>query len=140
MAHRNARLTVYGRTLLVERVINDRRPVAHVAAELGISRATGYKWIARYRAEGPLGLRDRPSRAHHIARRTSPGLEQRILQLRRDRKLGPHRIGSLLGLAASTVHAVLARHNMSRLAWMDRPTGQPIRRYERERPGELIHV
>lgn len=63
-----------------------------------------------------------------------------MLGLRRDRKLGPHRIGPLLGLAPSTVHAVLARHGMSRLAWMDRPTGQVIRRYERQRPGELVHV
>lgn len=75
MVHRNARLTVHGRALLVERVINDRRPVAHVAAELGISRATGYKWIARYRAEGPPGLLDRSSRAHRIPHRTSPELE-----------------------------------------------------------------
>lgn len=140
MAHRNARLTEHGRKLLVERVIDHRRPVAHVAAELGISRATGHKWIARYRAEGEAGLRDRSSRAHRIPGRTRPELEQQVLALRRERKLGPHRIGPLLGLPASTVHAILTRHQMSRLAWMDRPTGQVIRRYERERPGELVHV
>ena len=139
MAHRNARLTVHGRTVLVERV-RSGRPVAHVAAELGISRATGYKWWARYRAEGPSGLADRSSRAHRIPHRTSLDLQDRVLALRRERKLGPHRIAALVGLPASTVHAVLARHHMSRLAWMDRPTGQVIRRYERDRPGELIHV
>lgn len=140
MAHGNARLTVHGRTVLIERVLRDRRPVAHVAAELGISRATGYKWVARYRAEGPAGLVDRSSRAHRIPARTSPELELRVLALRRERKLGPHRIAPLVGLPASTVHAVLARHGVSRLAWMDRPSGQVIRRYERDRPGELIHV
>jgi transposase InsO family protein len=139
VVHRNARLTVHGRTVLIERVLSGR-PVAHVAAELGISRATGYKWWARYRTEGLAGLADRSSRAHRIPRRTSAERERQVLALRRERKLGPHRIGPLLGMPASTVHAVLTRHGMSRLAWMDRPTGQVIRRYERDRPGELIHV
>jgi transposase InsO family protein len=67
-------------------------------------------------------------------------LEEQVCRLRRDRKLGPARIGPILGLAPSTVHRVLARHGLSRLAWLDRPTGQVIRRYERDRPGELIHV
>ncbi|RUQ02224.1 hypothetical protein D8M34_18340 [Microbacterium sp. HSID17254] len=140
VAHRNARLTLHGRTLLIERVLKQGRPVAHVAAELGISRATGYKWLARYRAEGPTGLLDRSSRAHHIPSPPSPPPEQQVLTLRRDCKLGPHRIGPLVGLSPSTVRAVLTRHSMSRLAWMDRPTGEVIRRYERERPGELVHV
>ena len=139
MAHRNARLTVHGRTLLVERV-RTGRPVAHVAAELGVSRATGYKWWRRWRTEGPAGLADRSSRAHRIPHRTPPTVETQVLALRRERKLGPARIGPLLGLPASTVHAVLTRHGLSRLAWMDRPTGQVIRRYERDRPGELVHV
>lgn len=115
-------------------------PVAHVAAELGIARATGYKWWARYRAEGPAGLIDRPSHAHHIPSGTTPELDARGLQLRRERKLGPRRIASLVGLPASTVHAVPVRHGVSRLAWMGRPTGQVIRRYERAHPGELVHV
>ena len=63
-----------------------------------------------------------------------------MLALRAGRKLGPARIGPLVGLPASTVHAVLRRHGMHRLAWLDRPTGQLIRRYERARPGELLHV
>ncbi|TCK27646.1 IS481 family transposase [Pseudonocardia endophytica] len=139
MAHRNARLTVHGRMLLVERV-RSGRPVAHVAAELGVSRATGYKWWGRYRREGPAGLADRSSRPHRVPARTSAPLETLIVGLRRERKLGPHRIGPLVGLAASTVHAVLVRRGLSRLAWVDRPTGQVIRRYERDRPGELVHV
>jgi transposase InsO family protein len=72
--------------------------------------------------------------------KTSAALEAEVLALRATRKLGPARIGSLLGLAPSTVHAVLRRHGMHRLGWLDRPTGQLVRRYERARPGELVHV
>jgi transposase InsO family protein len=139
MSHRNARLTVHGRRLLVSRVIDEGRPVAHVVAELGCSRATGYKWLARWRAEGEAGLVDRPPIAHRRPHQTSPELEARICVLRQTRKLGPRRIGAILGVAASTVYAVLRRHGLHRLAWLDRPTGQVVR-YERARPGELVHV
>src|SRR3569833_2001601 len=134
MAHRNARLTLHGRRLLVQRVVADGRPVAHVVKELGCSRATGYKWLARWRAEGDAGLRDRPSTAHRLPGKTSPEREARVCALRTQLKRGPRRLAPLLGLPASTVHAGLPR-----LAWLDRPTGQPIRRYERDRPGELVH-
>ncbi|WP_030574891.1 IS481 family transposase [Streptomyces aureocirculatus] len=139
MSHRNARLTVFGRRLLVERVVSGR-PVAHVAAETGISRATAHKWIRRWRAEGQAGLHDRSSRPHSTPHRTPPAIEARVCDLRRDRKLGPARIGPILGLPASTVHRILTRHHLHRLTWLDRPTGTVIRRYERDRPGELIHV
>ncbi|MFI8266777.1 IS481 family transposase [Streptomyces sp. NPDC085665] len=139
MSHRNARLTVFGRRLLVERV-RSGRPVAHVAAEMGVSRATAHKWIRRWRAEGEAGLHDRSSRPAKTPHRTSADVEARVCRLRRDRKLGPARIGSVLGLPASTVHRILRRHGLHRLAWLDRPTGQPVRRYERARPGELVHV
>lgn len=139
MSHRNARLTVHGRRLLVERVCSGR-PVAHVAAEMGISRATAYKWVRRWRAEGEPGLADRSSRPLTTPHRTPAAMEARVCDLRRSRKLGPARIGPVLGLPASTVHRILTRHRLNRLAWMDRPTGTVIRRYERERPGELVHV
>ncbi|MFF1282975.1 leucine zipper domain-containing protein, partial [Streptomyces sp. NPDC058299] len=139
MSHRNARLTVHGRRLLVERV-SGGRPVAHVAAEMGVSRATAHKWIRRWRAEGEPGLYDRSSRPLTTPHRTAAGVEARVCRLRQDRKLGPARLGPVLGLPASTVHRILTRHGLNRLAHMDRPTGQPIRRYERDRPGELIHV
>lgn len=139
MSHRNARLTVHGRRLLVERVLAGR-PVAHVAHEMGVSRATGYKWLARYRAEGNAGLADRPSRPYTSPARTPVETEQAVIALRRERKLGPARIGPILELAPSTVHRVLTRHGLNRLAWTDRPTGGVIRRYERAAPGELIHV
>jgi transposase InsO family protein len=137
--HRNAPLTPLGRRMLVERVLGGR-PVAHVAHEMGISRPTAYKWLRRYLSEGSEGLRDRSSRPHRSPRRCSSELEWRIVDLRRRRKAGPWRIGEELGVAPSTVHRVLVRHGISRLAWMDRPTGRVIRRYERSRPGELVHV
>ena len=139
MSHRNARLTVFGRRLLVERVLSGR-PVAHVAAEMGVSRPTAHKWVRRWREEGDAGLHDRSSRPHRTPHRTPADIEARVCDLRQARKLGPARIGPVLGLPASTVHRILTRHGLNRLAWLDRPTGTVIRRYERERPGELIHV
>ncbi|WP_106403729.1 helix-turn-helix domain-containing protein [Actinocorallia populi] len=135
MSHRNARLTVHGRRLLIERVASGR-PVAHVAAEMGISRQTAHKWVARWRAEGPAGLHDRPSRPHATPHRTPAEVEEQVCRLRTGRKLGSARIGPILGLPASTVHRILCRHGLNRLSFMDRPTGQVIRRY----PGELVHV
>ncbi|MFD0026633.1 IS481 family transposase, partial [Streptomyces sp. NPDC058382] len=139
MSHRNARLTVHGRRILVERVLAGR-PVAHVAAEMGISRPTAHKWVRRWRAEGEAGLHDRSSRPRTTPHRTAPGTEAAVCDLRQARKLGPARIGPILGLPASTVHRILARHSLNRLSWLDRPTGEPIRRYEHSRPGELVHV
>ena len=139
MSHRNARLTVHGRRLLVERV-QSGRPVAHVAAEMGVSRATAHKWVRRWRQEGEAGLADRPSRPHSTPHRTPADVEAKVCELRTARKLGPARIGPILDLPPSTVHRVLVRHGLNRLAHMDRPTGTVIRRYERERPGELVHV
>ena len=123
-------LSVYGRWLLVQRVMSGR-PVAHVAAELGVSRATGYKWWRRWQQEGMAGLHSRSSRPHASPTRTPDDVEQRVLTLRRERRLGPARIAGILGLAPSTVHRILTRHRMPRLAWLDRPTGTPVR-YERD--------
>jgi transposase InsO family protein len=115
-------------------------PVNEIAAQMGVSRTTVYKWWARWRAEGAGGLRDRSSRPHHSPQRTPAGLERRIEQLRSTRKLGPARIGAIVGMHASTVHRVLARQGLARLSWFDRPTGRVVRRIETNRPGELVHV
>ena len=96
-----------------------------------MARATVYKWLHRYQAEGQAGLRDRSSRPHRSPRKVAPALERRVLGLRRSRKLGPHRLAGILGVPRSTCYAVLRRHGLQRLAWMDRPTGEPIRRCER---------
>jgi hypothetical protein len=137
--HANARLTPTGRLTLCLR-IEAGRPVAHVAPEMGISRTTGYKWWKRFCQEGIEGLVDRSSRPRNCPHRTAPEVEAQIAELRSELKLGPLRIGYRLGVPASTVHRVLVRLGINRLAWMDRPTGQVIRRYERDHPGSLVHV
>jgi transposase InsO family protein len=137
--HRNARLTPRGRLTLVARVLAGR-PQAHVAAEMGISRPTVAKWCTRFATDGIAGLEDRSSRPHTSPARTSAELEAEIAALRRAARLGPARIGLRLGLPASTVHRVLVRLGLNRLAHFDRPTRRPIRRYERDHPGELVHV
>ena len=146
MAHANARLTVHGRALLVERVLAGHRP-ADVARQMGCSRATAYKWLRRFATEGAPGLRDRPSRPHRCPHRTAHALEQRILDCRRAHRAGADWIGAELGIAPSTVGRVLARHGVALLRDLDSLTGQPVRRgpvsgvrYERERPGELVHI
>ena len=137
--HANARLTPEGRRILCERIAAGR-PVAHVAAEMAVSRTTAYRWWRRYRQEGEAGLVDRSSRPRSCPHRTPVELEVAVLELRRARKLGPARIGLILGMPASTVWRILRRHGLNQLRWMDRPTGRVIRRYERSTPGELVHV
>jgi transposase InsO family protein len=140
VSHASARLNQFGRGLLICRVLEEGWTAAAAAEAAGVSRATVYKWLARYRSEGQAGLHDRSSCPLASPRRLSADAELRILGLRRSRKLGPHRLAALLGVPRSTCYAVLRRHGLQRLDWMDRPTGEVIRRYERARPGELIHV
>lgn len=147
LSYVNARLTVRGRALLIERVIGARRPVAHVAKELGISRQCAHRWVRRFKAEGPTGLLDRSSRPRSSPSRTSPEREQLVLDSRTQLRAGPLRIAAVTGVPARTVSRVLARHHIPPLAWCDPLTGQSIRasratanRYERERPGELVHI
>lgn len=137
--HANAPLTVRGRMILVERIAAGR-PVAHVAAEMGVSRRTAGKWWARYLEEGEAGLEDRSSRPRRCPHQTPARLERRIVALRQRRKLGPARIASIVGVPASTVHRVLVRWGLNRLSWMDRPSGEVIRRIHTDHPGELVHV
>jgi transposase InsO family protein len=133
-------LNLHGRRLLIAR-IQQGRPVAHVADELGISRQTAYKWWGRWRREGDVGLRDRSSRPRSFPTRTSRQLERRVEVLRRKRKLGPARIAGILEMPASTVHQVLCRQGLNRLAWMDRPSGTVIRRQiVHDRPGEQVQI
>jgi transposase InsO family protein len=111
-----------------------------VAAEAaGVSRATVYKWLRRFRDEGPAGLEDRSSAPHRRPRALPERRVQRILKLRQRSGYGPHRLAALLGCPRSTIYAVLRRHGRSRLRDQDRPTRTVIR-YVRERPGELLHL
>jgi transposase InsO family protein len=137
--HANAPLTPEGRLRLCRRIASGWSITA-TAESMNVSRQTASKWWGRYVCEGIAGLCDRTSRPHRSPRRTAPETERRILALRTARKLGPARIGGILGIPASTVHRVLVRHAMSRLRWLDRPTGQPVRRIETSRCGELIHI
>jgi transposase InsO family protein len=137
VAHPKSRLTVFGRQLLVARV-QAGWPAAHVAEQLGISRATAYKWIRRHRAEGSAGLVDRSSRPRRSPRQLSLATEAEILSARATWRYGPDRLGPLLGLPASTVHRVLARRGFSRLRDADQVTAAPIR-YVACHPGALLH-
>jgi transposase InsO family protein len=139
VAHRTARLNEYGRRLLIERVVRDGWTVATAAQAQGISRATGHKWVRRYRLEGPAGLADRSSRPHRSPGATPPHEVQRIVAARLAWRWGPDRLGPLLGHPPSTVAAVLRRARVPRLADIDRPTGLPVRRYEVCHPGALVH-
>ena len=138
MAHPRAKLTVFTRQLIVRRVLGQGWPAAHVAEQLGISRATAYKWVRRYRAEGEAGLLDRSSRPHRFPRRLSDAAEAEILEARSRVRYGPDRLGPLLGRPPSTVHRVLARRGFSRLRDGDRVTAAPVR-YVACHPGALVH-
>jgi len=123
----------------VTRVIVLGWPVATAAEAQGISRATGYKWVRRFRAESSAGLADRSSRPHRSPRATSIAEVERILAARAEWRWGPDRLGPLLGHPASTIAAILHRERVPRLADLDRPTGLPVRRYEACHPGALVH-
>jgi transposase InsO family protein len=112
-------------------------PIGTVAEAQGVSRATVYRWWARYQADGWSGLRDRACTPHRQPRRTPPEVEARILAAREQSGDGPLILGAKLGLAASTVGKVLRRLGRSRRARAQR---YEVVRYERERPGELLHV
>lgn len=137
MSHPRARLTVFGRQLLIARV-EAGWPAAHVAEQLGISRATAYKWIRRHRTEGPAGLLDRTSRPRRSPRRLDESAEAEILAARSTWRYGPDRLGPLLGRPPSTVHRVLVRRGVSRLRDADRVTMAAVR-YVACHPGALVH-
>jgi transposase InsO family protein len=135
--HPNSKLTPLSRAALAERVDHLGWTVADAAQAMGISPRTAYRWLARHRAEGAAGLVERSSHAHRIPHRTSPGVCDRIEELRY-RRLTAAQIATRLAMPRSTVAAVLKRRGLERLARLTpRP---PVVRYERERPGELLHL
>lgn len=147
MSHRNARLNVRGRQLLVERVCEQGWAVAHAAKAQGVSRQCAHRWINRFREEGEAGLQDRSSRPHHSPSQTPVEVEEAIVVTRRQERRGQDWIGPELGVPARTVSRVLRRHGVPYLRECDPLTGEVIRsskttavRYERDRPGELVHV
>lgn len=140
MPHPNAPLTETGRLRLARCVVDDRWPLRRAAERFQVAPATASRWADRYRRLGEAGMRDRSSRPHHSPRRTPTRTERRIINVRVLRRWGPARIAYLLGLNPATVHRVLVRYRLPRLRDLDRATATPVRRYEREAPGELIHV
>jgi transposase InsO family protein len=137
MAHANARLTPRGRALLAQR-ISSGWSITKAADAAGISRQSGSKWWSRFRREGHAGLLDRSSAVHHQARAHPPELVAKLCARRREVRVGPHVLAWESGLARSSVYALLARHGLGRLDRLEpRP---PVLRYERERPGELVHL
>src|SRR6476469_6525228 len=107
---------------------------------MGVSRQCASKWWHRYLEFGVDGLHDRSSRPRRSPTRLTERVEDKICRHRRAEKVGPDRLAIHLGLPASTIYRVLARRDLNRVSHMDRATAQPIRRYERTRAGELVHV
>jgi len=140
VVHRNAPLTETGRLRLARCVVEDRWPIRRAAERFQVSHTTAARWAARYRQHGAAGMADRSSRPHASPARTPARTERRVVKLRVTGRLGPAQIAFRLGLNPSTVHKVLTRYGCPPLAHLDRATGVPVRRYERARPGELVHV
>jgi transposase len=134
--HANAALSLKKRRLLAERVVDRGWTVTKAAAAALVSVRCAGKWVARYRSEGELGLLDRSSAPAHLANRTPEDRVQAIAALRRLRFTGPD-LAELFGMPLSTVSGILARIGMGKLGRLGL---EPARRYERERPGELVHV
>jgi transposase InsO family protein len=135
--HKNARTTPRSRALLVRRVLIEKWPVTEVAMSIGISERTVYKWLARYRTEGAAGLQDRPSAARRHPHALPPAWIA-LVRMLRHAKLVAAEIAKRLPLARSTVSAVLARIGLGRLHSL--APAEPLRRYQWQRPGELVHL
>ncbi len=134
--HKNARLTPRGREILVARLNRGENP-QDVATAMGVSASTVYKWRRRYRAEGLAGLLDRSSRPNASPNRTPDDVETKVIALRKERRIY-HRIAAEVGVSRATVGRILTRHGLNR--WRDLEPAEPVRRYERDRPGEMIHI
>ena len=134
--HKNARTCPASRILLVHRILGGM-PVTSAAEAAGVSRRTAFKWKSRYREAGEAALVDRSSRPHRMPRQAHPVRVEEVLRLRRRRHTSPQ-IAMRVGLSTATVARILARHGLSRLKSLE--SKEPAVRYQRDRPGELIHV
>jgi len=134
--HKNARLTPLGRERIVIQVLSGQTPEA-AAQAAGVCPRTVRKWVARFKAEGRQGLNDRSSRPHRLHRPTPMVIVERVEALRRQRWTGKQ-IAAEVGVSPATVSRILKRLGLNRLAALE--PAEPVRRYEREHPGELIHI
>ena len=140
MSHRNAPLSETGRLRLARCVVEDGWSLRRAAERFQVAVTTAQRWASRYRDLGQAGMADRSSRPHRSPNQTPTPTERRIIKVRVIRRWGPARIGYLLGIHPSTVHRVLVRYGVARLRWLDRGTGQVIRRMESAACGDLVHV
>jgi transposase InsO family protein len=138
--HANAALTPRARLKMAKLIVEKDWPPARAAERFDVSWKTAKKWADRYEAEGEAGVFDRSSAPRHQPHRTPQPVVRKIVHLRWKQRLGPVEIADRLGMQSSTVYAVLRRCRLNRLTYIDRATGEPIRRYEHEKPGDLIHV
>ena len=134
--HKNARLTPHGRERIARQVASGQTPKA-VGEAAGVCPRTVRKWVERYRSEGHEGLRDRSSRPHRLYRPTPQAIVDEVAVLRRQRCTGKQ-IAAQVGVSPATVSRILRRLGLNRLSALE--PAAPIRRYERERPGEMIHL
>jgi transposase InsO family protein len=135
--HKNARLTPHSRAEAARRVLEEGQTAKAVAAALAVSERTVRNWVRRSQAEGPAGLQDRSSRPHRLYRPTPETVVGRIAELRRERMPGKA-IAAEVGVSPATVSRVLKRLGLNKLSALE--PAEPVRRYEREHPGELIHI
>jgi hypothetical protein len=140
VSHANAALTPRARLRLARLIVDDGWPIARAAERYDVSWATAKRWAGRYLDHGAEGMADRSSRPHHSPSKTPQPVVRKIVYLRWKQRLGPVQIAGRLGMPASTVHAVLTRCRLNRLSHIDRVTGEPVRRYEHDRPGAMLHV
>lgn len=140
MSHANAALTPKARLRIAKLIVDQQWSVSTAAKMFMVSWPTAKRWADRYRAHGAAGMADKPSRPRTSPARTPQAAVKQIVALRWRKRLGPVQIAYRLGLAASTVHAVLVRCRINRLRYIDRVTGEKIRRYEHPYPGSMIHV
>ena len=140
MTHANAALTPRARLKLARLIVEARCPISQAATRFQVSWPTAKRWADRYEAEGEAGMADRSSRPHSMPRKTPQPVVRKIVHLRWKQRLGQLEIAARVGIAASTVHLVLRRCGINRLAHLDRATGEPVRRYEHPYPGSMIHV
>jgi transposase len=135
--HANAALSLNQRRRLATRIVEEGWSLAEAAKAAEVSERTARKWVARYLAEGEAGLLDRPSSPRRVHNRTPEDRTQVIALLRRLGMTGPE-IAEILEMATSTVSAVLKRIGLGKLSRLEPP--EPVRRYEKQRPGELVHI
>jgi transposase InsO family protein len=140
VSHANAALAPRARLRLAQLIVEKGWTYAAAAKMFMVSPRTAKKWADRDRAEGAAGMVDRSSRPHHSPTKTSPQVMRRIVDVRWRKRLGPVQIAGQVNMPASTVHAVLTRCRLNHLSYIDRVTGEPLRRYEHAHPGSLIHV